>query len=67
MGFMSGIQARVLFHMPSTAVCWSVYEFFKHFLTNYRNEGDGALDTVVTTVEASVSAQNPVSKMASPV
>ena len=31
-GYFQGIKARVIFQMPSTAICWSVYEFFKHFL-----------------------------------
>lgn len=36
------MQARMLFHMPSTAICWSVYEFFKHFITEYRIENSGS-------------------------
>lgn len=40
-----GLQARVLFQVPSTAICWSVYEFFKYFLTknglNDQREGGG--------------------------
>ena len=28
-----GMGARVLYQMPSTAICWTVYEFFKYFLT----------------------------------
>ncbi|EDO49303.1 predicted protein [Nematostella vectensis] len=31
-GYFQGLQARVIFQMPSCAICWSVYEFFKHFL-----------------------------------
>jgi solute carrier family 25 iron transporter 28/37 len=31
-GYYKGITARILYQMPSTAICWSVYEFFKHFL-----------------------------------
>lgn len=31
-GFFKGIQARVLYQMPATAVCWSTYEFFKFIL-----------------------------------
>ncbi|EDV20053.1 uncharacterized protein TRIADDRAFT_32519 [Trichoplax adhaerens] len=31
-GYFQGIKARIVFQMPSTAICWSVYEFFKHFL-----------------------------------
>lgn len=33
-GFMQGVQARVLYSMPSTAIAWSVYEFFKFLLTS---------------------------------
>jgi solute carrier family 25 (mitochondrial iron transporter), member 28/37 len=36
-GFMRGIRPRVIQMFPSTAICWTVYEFFKHFL--YRNGG----------------------------
>ncbi|OCT86552.1 mitoferrin-1 [Xenopus laevis] len=36
-GFFRGIQARVIYQMPSTAIAWSVYEFFKYFLTNRNN------------------------------
>ncbi|XP_058715346.1 mitoferrin-1 isoform X2 [Poecile atricapillus] len=32
-GFFKGVQARVIYQMPSTAISWSVYEFFKYFLT----------------------------------
>ena len=32
-GYFRGVQARVLFQIPSTAVSWSVYEFFKHTLS----------------------------------
>jgi len=30
--FFKGLTPRVLYQMPSTAVAWSCYEFFKHFL-----------------------------------
>jgi len=30
-GYFQGMSARVLYQMPSTAICWSVYEFFKYF------------------------------------
>lgn len=32
-GFFRGAQARILQQMPSTAISWSVYEFFKWHLT----------------------------------
>lgn len=31
-GYFKGASARVLFQMPSAAICWSVYELFKHLL-----------------------------------
>ncbi|XP_016098778.1 mitoferrin-1 isoform X2 [Sinocyclocheilus grahami] len=31
--FFKGARARVIYQMPSTAIAWSVYEFFKYFLT----------------------------------
>uniref|UniRef100_A0A4W3GQI6 Mitoferrin-1 n=1 Tax=Callorhinchus milii TaxID=7868 RepID=A0A4W3GQI6_CALMI len=35
--YFRGIQARVIYQVPSTAICWSVYEFFKHFLSAKQN------------------------------
>ncbi|KAI8586820.1 Fe(2+) transporter [Geranomyces variabilis] len=32
-GFAMGIKARVLSHMPATAICWTTYEFLKMFLS----------------------------------
>lgn len=32
-GYFRGVQARVLFQIPSTALCWLVYEFCKHHLS----------------------------------
>ncbi|KAA0189590.1 hypothetical protein HAZT_HAZT001854 [Hyalella azteca] len=37
-GFFKGLQARVLFQMPSTAISWTVYELFKHSLRQDRND-----------------------------
>lgn len=36
LGFFKGLQARVLYQMPATAICWSTYEFFKYILTRTR-------------------------------
>ncbi|KAM9810951.1 mitoferrin-1 [Neosynchiropus ocellatus] len=44
--FFKGVQARVIYQMPSTAIAWSVYEFFKYFLTQQQKEqeaGPGSL------------------------
>uniref|UniRef100_A0A8D2HWF1 Mitoferrin-1 n=1 Tax=Urocitellus parryii TaxID=9999 RepID=A0A8D2HWF1_UROPR len=37
-GYFKGIQARVIYQIPSTAISWSVYEFFKYFLTKRQLE-----------------------------
>lgn len=31
--FFKGVQARIIYQMPSTAISWSVYEFFKYIIT----------------------------------
>lgn len=31
-GYFRGLSARVIYQTPSTAICWSVYEFFKYVL-----------------------------------
>ncbi|XP_041866159.1 mitoferrin-2 isoform X3 [Melanotaenia boesemani] len=37
-GFLKGVQARVIYQMPSTAISWSVYEFFKYGLTKRQHD-----------------------------
>lgn len=32
-GYFRGMQARIMYQMPATAICWSTYEFFKYVLT----------------------------------
>ncbi|GFQ95056.1 mitoferrin-1 [Trichonephila clavata] len=32
-GFTRGMKPRVMHHVPSTAICWFVYEFFKHYFS----------------------------------
>ncbi|KAF4528954.1 hypothetical protein B566_EDAN017422 [Ephemera danica] len=49
-GFFGGLKARVLFQMPSTAICWSTYEFFKYLLRKRDNDM-----SEVTTIETEVS------------
>ena len=34
-GFLRGLRPRVLSHMHSTAICWSVYEYFKWFINSH--------------------------------
>jgi len=32
-GFFQGMRPRILTHMPSTAICWTTYEYFKWLLS----------------------------------
>nr|XP_040219620.1 mitoferrin [Anopheles coluzzii]XP_040219621.1 mitoferrin [Anopheles coluzzii]XP_049463511.1 mitoferrin [Anopheles coluzzii]XP_049463512.1 mitoferrin [Anopheles coluzzii]XP_049463513.1 mitoferrin [Anopheles coluzzii]XP_049463514.1 mitoferrin [Anopheles coluzzii]XP_049463515.1 mitoferrin [Anopheles coluzzii]XP_049463516.1 mitoferrin [Anopheles coluzzii]XP_049463517.1 mitoferrin [Anopheles coluzzii]XP_049463518.1 mitoferrin [Anopheles coluzzii] len=41
MGFFKGMQARVLYQMPATAICWSTYEFFKYILSRVKKPVGG--------------------------
>jgi solute carrier family 25 iron transporter 28/37 len=43
-GFFRGFKPRVLTNMPSTAISWSVYEYFKWFLAS--DEGDKFIDRI---------------------
>ncbi|NP_998284.2 mitoferrin-2 [Danio rerio] len=36
--YFKGVQARVIYQMPSTAISWSVYEFFKYMITKHQHE-----------------------------
>ncbi|XP_036402352.1 mitoferrin-2 isoform X2 [Megalops cyprinoides] len=36
--YFKGVQARVIYQMPSTAISWSVYEFFKYVITKHQHE-----------------------------
>ena len=59
-GFFRGMNARVLYQMPSTAICWSMYEFFKYFLSRRGSEpGDSTMILMVTpgTVVADASSE----------
>ncbi|XP_034059721.1 mitoferrin-2 [Gymnodraco acuticeps] len=37
-GFFKGVQARIIYQIPSIAISWSVYEFFKYGLTKHQND-----------------------------
>ncbi|CAH0555424.1 unnamed protein product [Brassicogethes aeneus] len=36
--YFRGLQARVMYQMPATAICWSTYEFFKYILGSHNQE-----------------------------
>ncbi|CAG0916479.1 unnamed protein product [Notodromas monacha] len=44
-GYFQGLRARVIYQMPSTAIAWSVYEFFKHHL--YATDQTPLLESMV--------------------
>ncbi|XP_064600033.1 mitoferrin-2-like [Liolophura sinensis] len=58
-GFFRGLQARVVYQMPSTAISWSVYEFFKYFLTN-RQVADEAFVHLPSPAKAAAAAGSTV-------
>ncbi|KAK0039975.1 mitoferrin-2-like isoform X1 [Biomphalaria pfeifferi] len=37
-GFFRGLTARVIYQMPSTAISWSVYEFFKYIIHKQKQQ-----------------------------
>lgn len=45
-GFFQGLTPRVLYQAPSTAVSWSVYEFFKAYLKSKNGVGGTDYDTI---------------------
>ncbi|XP_055518131.1 mitoferrin-1-like isoform X1 [Leucoraja erinacea] len=36
--YFKGVHARIIYQMPSTAISWSVYEFFKSFITKRQKQ-----------------------------
>eukprot|EP00092_Neocalanus_flemingeri_P087799 GFUD01110861.1.p1 GENE.GFUD01110861.1~~GFUD01110861.1.p1 ORF type:complete len:397 (-),score=94.18 GFUD01110861.1:264-1454(-) len=46
MGYFQGLRARILYQMPSTAISWSVYEFFKHYLSSRNKDISYPEDTL---------------------
>lgn len=56
-GYFRGMSARILYQMPSTAICWSMYEFFKYILSSHPGDkGDSALRLVVQQAPLIVDA-----------
>ncbi|XP_041124461.1 mitoferrin-2-like [Polyodon spathula] len=37
LAYFKGVQARIIYQMPSTAIAWTVYEFFKYFITEHQH------------------------------
>ncbi|XP_076681704.1 mitoferrin-1 [Andrena cerasifolii] len=38
-GYFRGLNARVLYQMPATTICWSTYEFFKYIFHEKQDDG----------------------------
>ncbi|MGH0130804.1 UNVERIFIED_CONTAM: hypothetical protein FKN15_071471 [Acipenser sinensis] len=37
LAYFKGVQARIIYQMPSTAIAWTVYEFFKYVITEHQH------------------------------
>ncbi|XP_025832853.1 mitoferrin-1 isoform X2 [Agrilus planipennis] len=59
-GFFRGIQARIMFVMPGTAICWSTYEFFKYILGATPHEGP--ILTVASEDDPPLNIKEPPAK-----
>lgn len=44
-GYFQGMNARVMYSMPSTAISWSVYEFLKYFINKRNCNGSSSLSS----------------------
>ena len=58
-GYFRGLQARMIFQMPATALSWSVYEFFKYVLTQRQVEEERrtAVNNISTNIPVTESAR----------
>ncbi|CAG0890282.1 unnamed protein product [Darwinula stevensoni] len=52
-GYFQGMQARVLFQMPATAISWSIYEFFKHLFAKRDSQRESLYEPVVLSADKS--------------
>ncbi|KAI8056877.1 mitochondrial carrier domain-containing protein [Syncephalis plumigaleata] len=48
-GFFRGMKPRVLSHMPSTAICWTTYEYFKWIIGTKEMERVAELESDIHT------------------
>lgn len=51
-GYCQGLSARIAYSMPSTALAWSVYEFFKYTLYDGNQSNTNSSDTMARTSTA---------------
>lgn len=60
-GFFRGLQARVIFQMPATAISWGVYETFKYSLSKKQDAEDKYGNVKGLTVQAvTVTSEDPL-------
>ena len=64
-GFGKGMSARILFHVPSTAICWSVYEFFKHVISSSDRTIDDGLNSSSSSQGASSRSSSSTNSFSS--
>ena len=64
-GFFQGLTPRMLYQAPSTAVSWSVYEFFKYYLRRQSDKNDALkqYDTIADLRLPSVKAKEVVADL----
>jgi len=65
LGFFQGLRARILYQMPSTAISWSVYEFFKHYLNGRNKDISHPEDTLADLRDSLKAHPVPESSLAS--
>ncbi|KAK9722893.1 Mitochondrial carrier protein [Popillia japonica] len=57
--YFRGMQARIMYQMPSTAICWSTYEFFKYLMGVTRLE-DSVRRTMPVLAESDTSKYDQI-------
>jgi len=56
---LQGMSARVLYQMPSTAICWSIYEFFKFVMGAHDNDSS---NTTTATPNTNANPSNAINQ-----
>jgi len=59
-GFFQGLSPRVVYQVPSTAISWSVYEFFKYYLNKGNVEKEDCSNYETLSVMTSASAPGQI-------
>ncbi|XP_015513560.1 mitoferrin-1 isoform X1 [Neodiprion pinetum] len=63
-GYFRGLNARVLYQMPATAICWSTYEFFKYVLHGKQDDVQslyGEVESMESQTQSHSSTTRPSS------